>query len=196
MYCNNCGKEIDVNAKFCNNCGATIENTRVIAKKKNIFQQWWFWFLLIIVIILMSGMISRQNKKEVVTSKNSVDKDLSMMIYEDKEFIVKIVNYEYNNITNSIKFNVYIENNSDKDTHFNIDGHVSVNGYMVEGGYFVETVNAKSKANKSFIVRDLEKNGINNSNLKDMKFKFEIYRSENYIITERIVDNLEVTYNF
>lgn len=171
--------------------------------KKPIYKKWWFWVIIIFFIFWSIGISQRRN--EDVTQKvssniqdidNKIDKDLSKVIYQDKNFLVKITDYEYSNVSNVIKVNMYIENNSDKDTTFTINSGVSINSTMVKGGYFYQEVNSKTKANSSFTLSNLRENNINENNLEKMQFKLNIYQSKNYVIENRIADNLNVVYEF
>lgn len=172
-------------------------------EKKPIYKKGWFWIVIVFFIFWSIGMsqktntdTNKQTSSTIQESNSETNQDVSKVIYEDNNFLVKITNYEYSKITNSIKVNLYIENNSDKDTTFTIDGNTSINDIMVEGGYFYQEVNAKTKANASFTLSNLKDNNINESNLEKMQFKFDIYQSKNYIIENRIVDDLQVTYEF
>ena len=177
-------------------------------EKKPIYKKWWFWA---IVIFLIWGSIgANQNitnkNNNVETSSNiqedntkvgtETNQDLSKVIFEDKNFLVKIINYEYSKVTNTIKVNMYIENNSDRNTTFTIDGNVSINNSTVKGGYFYQEVNSKTKTNASFTVSNLKDNGINENNIEKMQFNFDIYQSKDYMIDQRIADDLQITYEF
>lgn len=171
--------------------------------KKPIYKKWWFWVLIICFILWSIGISQRKNEgvmqkvsSNIQNTKNKTDKDLSKVIYKDENFLVKITGYEYSNISNVIKVNMYIENNSDKDTTFTINCGVSINDTMVKGGYFYQEVNSKTKANSSFTLSNLKENNINESNLEKMQFKLNIYQSKNYIIKNRIADDLNVVYEF
>lgn len=170
-------------------------------EKKPIYKKVWFWIVIVFFIFWSIGMSKKvdtnnQTSSGAQESNVEINHDVSKVIYEDNDFLVKITNYEYSKITNSIKVNMYIENNSDKDTTFTIDGNTSINNTMVDGGYFYQEVNAKAKANASFTLSNLKDNNINESNLEKMQFKFDIYQSKNYIIENRIVDDLQVIYDF
>lgn len=161
-----------------------------------------FIILFIVLVIIFGGGSSNKDKARSnvtagsKTEQTEVAKDKSLVIYKDENFLVKITDYEYRPVSGSLKFSVYIENNSKTDTCFSIDGDVSVNGYMMDGGYFYETVNANSKANKEFLVTGLNKNNLKEADLKEMKFKFDVYQSKNYVIQKRIVDDKKITYKF
>ena len=163
--------------------------------KKAIYKKCWFWAIIIFLIFWCIGMNQRKDSN-IQKANNEIDKDLSKVIYKDDNFLVKITNYEYSKIKNTIKVNMYIENNSDKDTTFTIDGDISINSVMVNGGYFYQEVNSKAKANTSFTLSNLKDNNINENNLKKMQFKFDIYQSRNYMIENRIVDDWQVIYEF
>lgn len=173
-----------------------------MGKRKNIFYKILF-FLIIIIIIAYINMVNIAENKYTnnlleQTSSNTENniKDLSHTIYEKNDLLMKISNYEYSEIMDRITIYVYIENNSTKDLVFTIDGDISINGYMVEGGYFYQEVNANTKCNTSFIIRNLKKNIAIQEKILNMKFKLDIYHSENYWIDERIEDNLEINYDF
>lgn len=71
-----------------------------------------------------------------------------------------------------------------------------MNDVMVKGGYLYQKVNSKAKANINFKLTNLKTNGINNKNLSKMQFKFDIYQSKDFVINNRIVDDLKVIYDF
>lgn len=173
-------------------------------EKKPIYKKMWFWGVIIFLIFFSIGMstnnedtnTNKQTSSNIQESNIEADKDISKVIYEDNNFLVKITDYEYSKITNTVKVNMYIENNSEKDTTFTIDGNVSINGITVKGGYFYQQVNAKTKANASFTLSNLKESNINEKNLEKMQFKLDIYQSKNYMIENRIVDDLQVIYEF
>lgn len=170
-------------------------------RENKFYRKWWFWLIVILIILGSIGANMKKNNTEnnIATNKQIEDttqKDLSKIIYEDDKFLVKITDYEYSKITNTIKINIYIENNSNKDTTFVIDGDVSINSFMVKGGYFYQEVNANTKSKSSFTVSNLKDNNISESNLEKMQFKLDIYQSKNYMIENRIADDLQVIYEF
>lgn len=116
-------------------------------------------------------------------------------IYNKNNIIIKITDYQYDNITGNLKVNLYIENNTSQDLTFTIDGSVTLNDYSVDT-YFYKEVNSETKSNESFVLRNLDNNNIKKEDLSIMKFNLDIYHSENYYIDNRIEDNLEIVYEF
>lgn len=67
MYCQNCGKELENNAKFCNECGTTISN-----KIKNILLiAIMSIIILAITISMLAFVILRQTNKSTITISNN-----------------------------------------------------------------------------------------------------------------------------
>ena len=88
-------------------------------EKKPIYKKVWFWIVIVFFIFWSIGMskkVDTNNQTSLGAQESNVEinHDVSKVIYEDNDFLVKITNYEYSKITNSIKVNMYIENNSDK----------------------------------------------------------------------------------
>lgn len=174
------------------------------SKKKGIFVI--ICIIIIIIAIASNGedksspassndiSVTNDNDNSVANNNTTVEK--SQVIYEDKNFLVKITDYEYKNITDRIIVKVYIENNSNINTSFTISGSISIDGYTLSGGYFYEEIQANTKANKEFYVYDLKTNNLDGTNVKELKFNFDIYQSENYIIKNRIIENKAITYIF
>lgn len=153
-----------------------------------------------VFIIIIAGATSGTNKTDNDENKNNKSEqtviDKSYIVYQDANFLVKIIDYKYNNITDSITVNFYMENNSDKDTTFNINGNISIDGIMIDGGSLYKVVKSQSKANKEMLLYNLKKNNIDGKTCSNMKFNLDIYQSENYIINNRILNNQEFTYYF
>ena len=61
MYCNKCGKKLDLDAKFCTYCGMPInkgnsQNINYVQKtkiNKKAHKQWWLWTLIIIIVLII-----------------------------------------------------------------------------------------------------------------------------------------------
>lgn len=67
MYCQNCGKELENNAKFCSECGTTISN-----KIKNILLiAIMSIIILAITISMLAFVILRQTNKSTITISNN-----------------------------------------------------------------------------------------------------------------------------
>ncbi len=91
MKCQNCGKEINPNAKFCDGCGTPIQNQTNDSqpvqpaqyqpnqayvqptdnKKKPIYKKWWFWIIIVVVVIGVIGAATGGNKDSKTTSAQS-----------------------------------------------------------------------------------------------------------------------------
>ena len=142
----------------------------------------------------ISNFLNDNNIIQTQTEKKEVDK--TFIVYNENNLLVKITNYEYKYITDRIKVTYYIENNSDIETTFAISKDVSINDCMVNGGHLYEVVKPHSKTIKEVSIYDLEKYNLNEDNIKEMKFNFDIYRSEHYIIKNRLLDNQEFIYTF
>ena len=217
-FCENCGKELKEGSTVCLNCGKYVRN-----KQKTKFPVWAiilisFAAIGFIAVIFSSDTGSsnlkndnsnnqsnnqtnndnnnnnqKPNNKEEQKKPEKIDK--SQIIYQDDNFLVKITDYKRKPITNTIVIYFYIENNSDIDTNFRTDSNVSLDGYMANGGYFYETVKAHTKTNATMNIYNLDNNKeIDVDTVKEMKFNFEIYQSENYLITNRILEKEEFTY--
>ena len=164
------------------------------------------WIIVLLVILAFGIVGNALNSEEKEEKKESNIKeeekeetqkvDKSSVLYQDDNFIAKIVDYEYKPITDRIVIKLYFENNSDKDTTFLIDSNVSVDGIMVDGRNVYEVVKPNTKSNKEMTIYNLNQNGLDGENVNEMKFNLNIYQSENYIINNRIVDNQEMTYQF
>lgn len=214
-YCSNCGAKLNENCDFCQNCGEKVdclsknnEKNRSIKnnQKGNNFLIY-ISILLIILALIFAGMASilesfipkDNSKNENNTSnnyENNVEVDKTYVVYQDDDFLVKIIDYEYNSVFDEIMVKMYIENNSDIDTTFTIDGDVSIDEFMVDGGYFYQVVNAKKKATETFSLYNLKDKGVVGEEAKEMKFKFDIYQSSDYLINNRILDDELVNYEF
>lgn len=203
-FCQNCGSELPKDADVCISCGKEVnkENNNKKSNKAVII-------VVIVVALLVIGGVSSLSKEtnlsdnsdntneasnENINENTDSSANESVIIYQDDDFLVEITNWEYKSISDRIVLSVYIENNSDTDTNFLIDDGISIDGYMVDGGYFYKTVNANTKTNEEVSVYGLKDNDIDGENAKEMKFKLDIYQSENYIITNRIVENQEIAY--
>lgn len=149
-----------------------------------------------IVLSILSVLLIYSSNINTTTSNNIIETNKAQIIYKDNDLLVEIRDYKYTSNSDKIEFDVYIENNSSKDLIFTIDGNISVNDYMVEGGYFYKKVNSNTKANSKFTIKNLKNNEITKDTLTNMKFKLDIYHSENFWIDERIEDDLEIIYNF
>lgn len=59
MYCKNCGKQLEENAKFCTNCGKPVSEEskaepnpeKPKKKKKAFYKRWWFWGIVLLYIL-------------------------------------------------------------------------------------------------------------------------------------------------
>lgn len=149
-----------------------------------------------IVLSILSVLLIYSSNINTTTSNNIIETNKAQIIYKDNDLLVEIRDYKYTSNSDKIEFDVYLENNSSKDLIFTIDGNISVNDYMVEGGYFYKKVNSNTKANSKFTIKNLKINEITKDTLTNMKFKLDIYHSENFWIDERIEDDLEIIYNF
>lgn len=200
-FCQNCGSELPKDADVCISCGKEV-NKKNNNKKSN---KTAIIIIVVIVALLVIGGVSSlgkennlsdnsDNTNESTNENNDSSANESVIIYQDDDFLVEITNWEYKFISDRIVLSLYIENNSDTDTNFLIDDGISIDGYMVDGGYFYKTVNANTKTNEEVSVYGLKDNDIDGENAKEMNFKLDIYQSENYIITNRIIENQEITY--
>lgn len=172
---------------------------------KPFYKKAWFWIAIVIILAILFSSSGNQNTNtNTNTSLNSnsnenttttTSEGIDTIIYDDNDIIIKITGYEYHSISDYLEVSIYIENNSKQDINITIDGDASVDGYTLDT-YFYETVNAETKSNTSFSVHDLYENGLNGDSLKSIKFKFDIYHSDNYLIDERIEDDLEISYEF
>ena len=200
-FCSNCGNKLNDNADYCLNCGKKINKSTTNnynsskSKKKPI----WIIIVAIIVVLGFIGIMfvsddTNSNNDSSNKQENEVDK--SAVLYKDNEFLVKITDYEYKSITDRIVVNFYIENNSNTETTFLIDGNVAIDGYMVDGGYLYEVIKANAKATKEISLYNLKDKNVIGKDAKEMRFDFNIYQSEKYMIKNRILDKKEMIYTF
>ena len=189
--CKGCGAEIASSTKICIQCGTRLKHNRSMVFLPVII------FLIILIIIGYVGendtSETSSNIKSNTISEQKVDK--SKVIYNKNNILIKITDYTYHAFTGSLEIKLYIENNSKKDLSFTIDGDVTLNDYTTDA-YFYEVVNQGTKSNKSFTVYGLNENNIKEDDLSKMKFKLDIYHSENYYIDERIENNYKIEYKF
>ena len=182
-------------------------------EKKPIYKKWWFWLIIIVIVIAIASSSSNntntteesssnveENSSIQTTSSdeevsNEESTDVSKIIYDDNDIIIKITGYEYHSVMDYLDIDVYIENNSSQDLTITIDGDVTLDGYTLDT-YFYEEVNTESKSNTSFSIYNLADNGLDANNLSSLKFALDIYHSENYIIDDRIEDGITITYDF
>ena len=96
MYCKNCGKEIDAEAKFCQHCGTAVTNVipeqtnsvelvepateRKAKKKRSIFSSFWFW--LVAVILLLRLLFGPSDYK----LSDPVDTTSALQGYSESEY--------------------------------------------------------------------------------------------------------------
>lgn len=177
-----------------------IDENLTTQKKKNPTPFEITVFVLFIIFMIYS-VINRDkissffnNNETIQTESKEVDK--TFVVYNENNLLVKITNYEFSNLIDRIKVTFYIENNSDIETTFSISKDVSINDCMMNGGHLYENVKPHSKTIKEVSIYDLEKYDLDKNNIETLKFNFDIYHSEHYMITDRILDNQEFVYKF
>ena len=166
-------------------------------KKKPIYKKWWFWVIIIIAFVIgSSASVRNSNTIETVSNLNASEQAVnkSKDIYNKNNILIKITDYKYH-ITGALEVYIYIENNTNQDLTFATDGSATLNDYSTDI-YLYEVVNQGTKSNTSFILRGLNANNIKEEDLSKLKFKLDIYHSDNYYIDNRIEDDFEIIYEF
>lgn len=77
MYCKNCGKEIEPDAKFCQECGTPVQEPaqpqagpEIIPEekpkkgKKPFYKRWWFWAIVVILVLGSCGQANTKPSKD------------------------------------------------------------------------------------------------------------------------------------
>ena len=190
-----------------------MENNKNEAKsKKPIYKKWWFWLLIIVVIGIVGGSAGsgegktkETDDKKVVAQKNDTkdekksekktEKTKEKVVYDKNNIVIKITDYEFHSILGYLEVKMYIENNSEKDLNFSLDGDVTLNDYTLSA-YLFEEINKGTKKNVSLDIQNLNENNIEEKDLSTMSFKMDIYHSDNYMIDDRIEDDLKIKYKF
>lgn len=165
-------------------------------------------WLIVLCVIIGVGVISSifnknndnniknktNNKKENEQQVKKIDK--SAVIYQDNEFLVKIMDYEYKSITDRLIVSFYIENNSNIDTSFTTDNNVSIDDYTIKSIPIYEDVKSNSKVNTKMTLYSLKENNLDGDKINKMRFNLEIYQSDGYVIKNRILKSKEYSYIF
>jgi hypothetical protein len=185
MPCPTCGEEIAKHAKVCPKCGAKI--------KKPWYKKWWVWVIAVVVVGGIAGSGKGEDDKttpqvsttaqngtataDTADTANTADtadtataeapaevQQEPVVLWDNNGLKVTYTGVEEDFMT--MKLNVLIENNTDKDRTVSLES-LDVNGYSIDSTLYSEVTAGKKKNDSiSIFTSDLEKNGI--KDLKDV----------------------------
>lgn len=98
MYCEFCGKKIDLDAKYCEHCGKQIKTAKIYSFKKNQNET---KILITIVLIALFSFLFYQELKYFNSPENAINHYLRNLKNQNLESILNTFNMETNEFTST-----------------------------------------------------------------------------------------------